>query len=459
MRRKFQPKAAPWVWFAPNEPVPLNGQSNHVKLGFCLVVQSLAAGVLELTARGDLVPLTALHLNRERSGVPMRALAASLLTIFIGSVLFGQASRKLEVSDFKTSATCKQCHREIHEQWMTSTHSRAYRDPIYQTFLRRVDTQSEGRLTPFCVSCHAPLATVTRSVPEKLFDRQPKVALLEEGVSCEFCHTLSGTEVELKKLSLGAFLFPRTGQTQILYGRHEDAKTSAHGTQRSSFLLSSELCGTCHRFGHPVSGMAIQDTYEEWKLSPYAAEGKRCQDCHMPAYSGKAAASGKERPELHAHVFIGGHTEMIRKAATVQLQTSWKDHRKQMLNVAASVSNVGAGHLIPTGIPGIREMWLEVSVVDGQRVVASERRHFTQELFDAKGNLAMPWEAVKIGKDTRIGPKKTRVEQFNFKLSGAADLRVEAKLLERLVSELAARYVEIPPSTPMPMAEATATVP
>ena len=59
--------------------------------------------------------------------------------------------------------------------------------------------------------------------------------------------------------------------------------------------------------------MPIQDTYAEWKRSPYAAEGKRCQDCHMPAYAGKTAAEGKERAELHAHVFMGGHTEMIRK--------------------------------------------------------------------------------------------------------------------------------------------------
>lgn len=389
----------------------------------------------------------------------MRALAAFLLSFLLAGAAFGQAARRLEVRDFKTSSSCKQCHQQIHAQWKSSTHSQAYRDPIYQAFLRRVDEQSSGRLTQFCVSCHAPLATLTRSVPAKLFDGQPKPPLLEEGVSCEFCHTLSGSEVELRKLSLGAFLFPRGGQTEILYGRHEDAKTDAHPTQRSEFLLSSQLCGTCHRFGHPVSGIAIQDTYEEWKLSPYAAEGKRCQDCHMPAYPGKVAEAGKERPELHAHVFMGGHTEMIRKAATTQVQASWKDNRKETLNVAVSVSNVGAGHLIPTGIPGIREMWLEVSVFSGQQVAATEKRPFMLELFDSRGNPAMPWDAVRFGKDTRIGPKKTRLERFRFKLRNPAEVRIEAKLLERLVSEQAARYAGIPVAPPMPMAEATAPVP
>ena len=132
---------------------------------------------------------------------------------------------------------------------------------------------------------------------------------------------------------------------------------------------------------------------------------------------------------------------------------------KETLNVAVSVSNIGAGHLIPTGIPGIREMWLEVSVLNGQQVVATEKRPFAQELFDSEGKPAMPWEAVRIGKDTRIRPKKTRVERLSFKLASAADVRVEAKLLERLVSEQAARYAGMSPSPPMSMAEASASAP
>jgi hypothetical protein len=389
----------------------------------------------------------------------MKTLTALMISIMMANVSLAQTTKRLQVADFKTSSDCKQCHQQIHDQWMTSTHSQAYRDPIYQAFLRRVDEQRQGKLTPFCVSCHAPLATVTRSVPEKLFDGQPKPALLEEGVSCEFCHTISGSEVELRKLSLGAFLFPRAGQTNVLYGRHADAKTDAHPTERSKFLLSSELCGTCHRFGHPASGMSIQDTYDEWTRSPYASEGKRCQDCHMPAYSGKTAVDGKERPELHAHVFMGGHTEMIRKAASVQIKSTWKGGRKETLDVVASVSNIGAGHLIPTGVPGIREMWLEVSILNGSTVAATQKRPFVLELFDSEGKPAMPWDAVRIGKDTRIGPKKTRAEQFSFKLANATDVRVEAKLLERLVSEQAARYAGLPPTPPMPMAEASAAAP
>ncbi|MEW5976129.1 MAG: multiheme c-type cytochrome [Acidobacteriota bacterium] len=384
----------------------------------------------------------------------MRGITLLVWTAIVCVPVWGQ--HKLEPSDFKTASECKACHSEIYAQWKTSTHSEAFRDPIYQAVLKAVSEKTEGRSERFCVSCHSPLASVTNTIPDRPFAVKDPSPLLADGVTCMFCHTISGQEVKVSRVSLGAFLFPRIGQTKVLYGRHPDAKTPHHETEVSSFLLSSELCGTCHRFAHPASGNVIQDTYAEWKNSPYAAEGKRCQDCHMPAYSGKVAASGKQRPELHAHVFMGGHTEMIKKAATIKLNGTWKADN---LEVTAEVINSGAGHLIPTGIPGIRQMWLEVSVFDGGQAVKTETRPFGLELFDGKKQPAMPWDAVSIGKDTRIAPKQSRLEKIDFRLARTSGIRVEARLLERLVSEQAARYAGIPASPPLVMAQASTSVP
>ena len=124
----------------------------------------------------------------------MKTLTAFMISLVMANVSFAQSSNRLQVTDFKTSANCKQCHEQIHDQWTTSMHSQSYRDPVYQAFLRRIDEEKQGRLTAFCVSCHAPLATMTHSVPAKLFDGQPKPALLEQGVACEFCHTIAGSD-------------------------------------------------------------------------------------------------------------------------------------------------------------------------------------------------------------------------------------------------------------------------
>ena len=71
----------------------------------------------------------------------------------------------------------------------------------------------------------------------------------------------------------------------------------------------------------------------------------------------------------------------------------------------------------------------------------------------------MPWDAVRFGRDTRLGPKKTRQEVFHFKMNKPGEVRVEAKLLERLISESAARYAGIPATPAMSMAEAVVTFP
>ncbi len=92
-------------------------------------------------------------------------------------------------------------------------------------------------------------------------------------------------------------------------------------------------------------------------------------------------------------------------------------------------------------------------------MAATQPRPFVLEFLDSAGKPARPWDAVGFGQDTRIGPRKTRVERFSFKLANATNVRVEAKRLERLVSGQAAGYAGVPAAPAMPMAEAAAAAP
>jgi hypothetical protein len=109
----------------------------------------------------------------------MKAISAFVLLLLIASVSWAQTSKRLEATDFKTSSNCQDCHEQIYDQWTTSMHSKAFRDPIYQVLLRRVDEDRQGKLTRFCVSCHS--LAVTRG-SEKLFMASQNRALPEEGV-------------------------------------------------------------------------------------------------------------------------------------------------------------------------------------------------------------------------------------------------------------------------------------
>lgn len=369
------------------------------------------------------------------------------------SASLSAAEHRLSVSDFSPAKECGICHEKIYNEWRTSMHSQAATDQLFQQLLPQAARDLGDRGVGFCLTCHTPVATVTKqlaiyksvSLPLKLGP------MAMEGVTCDFCHTISGNEHFGKDISTGIYRYPRKGETAIKYGVHRDATTTNHLSKASNFLQTSEFCGICHKFNHPFSGATLQDTYEEWKSGPYAKKGgKQCQDCHMPQFTGSSASDAPTRTNLHAHVFPGGHSDMVKKVATVTASVQIKEKSgKRQAKLWALVTNVGSGHFMPTGLPGLRQMWLEAVVRDAQGIeVFANKTPIGIEGLGADGRPTMPWNAVRFGKDTRIAPQKSRQSEWEFPLpeknSSPVELRVS--VYYRLVSELAARAAGIEPS-------------
>src|SRR3972149_4806383 len=58
-----------------------------------------------------------------------------------------------------------------------------------------------------------------------------------------------------------------------------------NGAPRTPAFLRAEFCRDCHQFppdGFALNGKLLENTYAEWKASPFARAGVQCQDCHMP---------------------------------------------------------------------------------------------------------------------------------------------------------------------------------
>ncbi len=386
----------------------------------------------------------------------MKTLAAYAALAFAAGFDVNAAEHHLSTADFTPAGECGVCHEEIYSQWQTSMHSKAATDRLFQQLLPQAARDLGERGIGFCLTCHTPVATVSKEVgiykPVSLPLTLSSAAM--EGVTCDFCHTISGNEHFGKDISTGAYRYPRKGQTAVKYGTHADASTMNHLSKESKFLQSAEFCGICHKFNHPFSGAALQDTHEEWKSGPYSKSaksgGKRCQDCHMPAFAGRSADDGPQRNDLHAHVFPGGHSEMIKRVARV---TAWayppKNAGKKAVNLKASVENVGSGHFMPTGLPGMRQMWVEAVVRDNQgNEVLASKSPIGIEALDKDGKPTMPWNAARFGDDTRIGPQKKRQWNWTIQLpeNSSGPLDVKVSVFYRLVSEVAAKAAGIGPS-------------
>jgi hypothetical protein len=287
-----------------------------------------------------------------------------------------------------------------------------------------------------------------------------------EGVSCSFCHAVTGTTEPIGNTSA------IVADDGIRRAGIQDPQ-APHPAEYSEFHKTAEFCGTCHNVNHPGNNMHLEATYTEWKEGPYAAEGIVCQDCHMtpgPGVTkpnpGKVAAMGPEREHIYMMTFAGANAglgyadlaeERLQAAATLDLQVP-EIVESGDVALQTTITNVGAGHYLPTGLTEVRQMWLEVIATDASgSELLSERRDFVSVLKDADGNSPVDlWDAADFESDDRIPPRESTSNEYSFAMADGP-VTVTAALYYRSCSEeMAAKAgVEIPTTT---MATVTQTV-
>ncbi len=367
----------------------------------------------------------------------------------------------LGIELFEPPELCKGCHPEIYRQWKGSMHSNAWNDPIYLALMRASSKATNGLTDNLCIGCHTPIGLTTgEATPAG--ERLGEIA--RNGVQCDFCHNISAAT----GIGNGSFvLTPRKYGRPLKFGPFKDAKSPYHDTAYSELHTVPELCGTCHNVTHPFNRVPLERTYDEWKDSPYAAEGIGCQECHMtpgPGYKknpGRAATGGKEREHIFTHYFVGGNTmvpamlgselhaklatEMLQGAARMEIISVRNVRPGSTATVVIRVHNSGAGHKLPTGFPEGREMWVDFRALDGKgkefyrlgRLDGAgspeQGAHtFKVELGDNEGNIIdlEVWKATRVLHDSRILPRGYADVRFEFQVPAdfAGELLIKADL-------------------------------
>lgn len=399
------------------------------------------------------------------------------------------APQLFEPGAFEDPKVCSTCHREIYDDWSQSMHANAWENKWYQPDFLLAHQQTDGATDLLCGACHAPVAARTGLLPPA--DGSKFDATSRRGISCDFCHTVSGVE---QLSNMGHVSEPGT----VKRGPRGDGRSLYHEVKYTEIHTKADFCGSCHMVVHPGTGVHIIDTWEDWKNNAYGKQDIRCQDCHMtptPGISktpGRAALMGKRRDNLAFHGFVGGSSyvqdalgntkwaEMSREflRAAAELKLAEQITADGTLELTVDVHNVGAGHKIPTGTTYIRIMWLQVEVVDhtGKQVYSSghidEQNHvdpdaaFFRVLFrDAEGNLTgKSWRAHSIGYDRRIPAKGKDSETYHIPLPGKGEYKITTRLMYRSftqesLDEIYKRTGEaLPPVTSVEMAAAQTKV-
>ena len=219
--------------------------------------------------------------------------------------------------------SCGQCHQQQWSDWQTTIHSKSMGPGVLGQFLD--ESESNPQFVESCQVCHAPASEQYPTLLDKKnnYVNNPNydTELQRKGLTCMVCHVRNHVRYGPPR--------GRRATTQVWRGPGHG------GGLPTPAFESAKFCRGCHQFepgDMSLNGKLLQNTYNEWRESPQAAQGSTCQTCHMP--------NGR-------HLFRGIHDpETVRKALNLEIVPV----RSSIDSIAMEIhlTNTGTGHHLPT---------------------------------------------------------------------------------------------------------------
>ena len=229
-------------------------------------------------------------------------------------------------------------------------------------------------------------------------------------------------------------------------------------------MEQSEFCAGCH-YGvlggvvgnmQVTGGVLVYNSYGEWLASPYSdpETGQSCQDCHMPTMEDgyfvypEQAGIYRDGSQIHNHKMAGAtDIEFLQQSVTLSVTATITDGE---LSVQVNITNVGAGHHVPTDSP-LRQMLLVVEAKDanGKPIplqTGSELPTWAGDLGGLPGKEfakvlqdewtgEMPtgaiWRPMSLVSDTRLPALATDSTTYIFPVDEYKPVTVETRLIYR----------------------------
>ncbi len=432
--------------------------------------------------------------------ISLKIFTLFLLTSFFSfTVIFAQELpsgddllRTGSYDQFETPAVCGSCHTDIYMQWQQAMMSQSYThhwDEIEYFKLAVPHAEKDpvvAGVKASCNGCHAPTAFIAGDVPPPHPSENSRA---NEGVSCDVCHTITG----FKGGDPFNYSFQiRPGKTK--YGNREGVESPHHTTENSEFIKKAEFCGNCHN-EMSAYGIWVKSTHLEWREGPYAKEGVRCHDCHMPKAEGRNSKLSKVYPDVSQHLFHGAHSQSkLRGSVELRMHPDMREAEPgDIIIIKVQAFNHKAGHKIPSGSAEERQLWLTVTAEDaegnvyhlpvdkkgfeGEEYTISSNelayqdmgmmmdlpdfkglprddlpyvgdRVFRLPYFDPQGRMTIAqWNTKSQGVDYRIGPRETKVETYTWELPdeiAIGEVRCMAEIYYRKLVKSVGEFLEVP---------------
>lgn len=254
-----------------------------------------------------------------------------------------------------------------------------------------------------CADCHAP------GIDGKLGGRDLHEArgyAHDYGVHCDVCHRVESIDMGEPPGVAGRLHLHRPGESPkfealgefapLTFCPNPDVPNIYMGCVPREHFKEAEMCGGCHEqeqaallpgdtidLGRwPQGKIPVHSTFSEWQESPIA-DVLACQGCHMPpadpsvtngadlqalseASTGITAGWPRPTGSTRLHTWSGPKSpQAVRLPSPVSVMVNTTDDGLGALEAEVTVTNVGAGHAVPTGEP-MRALLLLVTARCGQ---------------------------------------------------------------------------------------------
>ena len=279
--------------------------------------------------------------------------------------------------EFPGSKKCGECHIDIYNEWVESSHSRSYISEEFRESTNNYEFE-------FCMGCHVP-ETVFTPLKNSSADKAevdllqptndeivPRSHNLKDGVDCQGCHLTADC---------------------TLAGPHSG--TAPHPIEKKEELYKkSEFCGKCHI-----------DTFEEYLTYAAKNNDKTCQDCHMPDVKRKLIQNEPwqklhVRKEGKAHTFSSSDA-LKNNQDFIELTFTELNNRNSRLKGSVEILNSKVNHSIPTGKYGYKEILLLINLKD-----------------NSGGIIKSKQESMFLEMNTQLKPREKKVYSFEFDIDG-----------------------------------------
>lgn len=326
---------------------------------------------------------------------------------------------------------------------LSSFNNPAYRASVRET--RKVATDRSGTLqsSRWCAGCHDPVPFFSGKFDDPNYDDvfDPTA---HAGISCAVCHAIQSVDSHVGNADYTIdepkhypFAYSDNPLLQELNGLMVKAKPAFHKHEMlKPFHKTAEFCGTCHKVSLPgevtnyKDWLRGQNHYDSYLLSGVSGHGARsfyyppkaqtnCNECHMPAMASNefGAKYMEDIGELgvHNHAFpsansalsywtgdqegIERHREYLKGTLRVDLFGLRQDASidgELIAPLGAEVQvKAGSDYLIETvlrtmslghhftqGTTDSNEIWIELTAMQGDRVIGHSGHRDEREAVD-----------------------------------------------------------------------------